>query len=306
MATIPTFPEFTVLSSSHKAAYNEFISKFPPHADLSFGNLMVWWSLAKEVEVSMLNGNIVIRYTNPFSSEDHLFYTLAGTTQVANSLDRLFDYQISLQEPPQSILTPDFLVESIEDPSKYTIIPDEDNWDYILSTEMHATLADSSLSRTRRKVRRFQREAGNVEVKPIDLTSIKNKLMLTQTTRGWENAFPVHNNETNQEVFALDKVLLLAELVDLRCLAVFVDDKLEGYSLYRYLPQSEYCVVSHIKESKHYPHIFDFITHAVATTVHEEGIKFMNFEQDLGLPGLRFHKQGLRPVTMLKKYTVSP
>jgi len=46
--------------------------------------------------------------------------------------------------------------------------------------------------------------------------------------------------------------------------------------------------------------------HVLARELAAAGVHTMNVEQDLGIPGLREHKERQRPVAILKKYTVRP
>lgn len=302
----PKFPEFTPLLPIHKEAYNAFMQKFPPHSDLSFGTLMIWWNLTDDLRITSLNDNLVLSYNNPFLN-NKICYTLLGTSKVDESMETLFALQRAHGLTPELYLVPDYTINALHTPGHFLIEEDPDNADYVVSTQLLAELTDSSVARTRRKVRQFLREAGeSVEVQPIIIDGIAAKIRLINAIHQWDNAYSRLNDREHHEGVAINKALLLSELNDMQCLAVLVEGVIEGFVLYQYPPQNDFVIANHLKVSYRFPHTFDFVLHELSKRLTQEQIPYLNIEQDLGLPGLRFHKEQLRPVLRLRKYMVRP
>lgn len=300
------FPQTAPLLPIHKDAYDSFIEKFAPHSDLSFGTLMIWWNLNDDLEIAELNDNIVLTYTDPFAEMKRRF-TLLGTNKIDESIQTIFSYQRSHGLEVGLHMTPDYTVQALKNPEGVIIEDDIDNTDYILSTKRTAELEDSTISRTRRKVRQFLREAnGEVEVRGLSIHGIRDKIRLINDLHMWDDVYGTENDRGRYEGIAINRALLLSDLIGTYCLGVFVQGKLEAFALYHQPPQVNYTIVNHLKTSNHYPHLFDFVLHMLAQRLQDEGIEYMNIEQDLGIPGLRFHKEGLRPTERLKKFNVLP
>ena len=85
---------------------------------------------------------------------------------------------------------------------------------------------------------------------------------------------------------------------------MFVGDELAGFTINELL-DSEFAVLHFEKaHAKNHVGIFQFLMLETAKYLHNLNIKYLNYEQDLGILGLRKHKQSYYPAYMLKKYTV--
>jgi hypothetical protein len=203
-------------------------------------------------------------------------------------------------------MVPGATIEALKNPDNYTIQLDQDNSDYILSSSRLASLEGTLMGKVRRKVNKFSHEyEGRIKLIELDLARYENKKLIINSTHLWNHVY-THNDQERAEGIALDRALRLAEVVDFKCLALFIDGSLQGYCIFRILPQSGWASMPHTKISNNQPFAFDFLVHKAAKLLHDKNIKYINFEQDLGLPGLRQHKQDLRPLGQLFKYTVTP
>ena len=104
---------------------------------------------------------------------------------------------------------------------------------------------------------------------------------------------------------ALDIYLKDADVLQPKAFGVFVNNRLASFVIYHLAPQGGYGMLNHIKCDYTYREISDFTMHAFIVHLHELGIRYENFEQDLGLMGLRKYKQSLRPDHLLKRYTIT-
>lgn len=300
------FPQTAPFLPIHQDAYNSFIQNYEPHADLSFGNLMVWWNLNEDLTISELDGNLVLAYTNPFLNNSPCM-TLLGDSNVDESIQTIFDYQHQHGLDPWLHMVPDYTIEAMRLPETFRTEEDPDNTDYILSTRRIAELTESTMGQMRRKVRHFLRLAEeDVAIQELPLHSIRDKMHIINSIHQWDRVYASENDRSRYEGLAINKALLLSDLIGSECLAVLVHDKIESFVLYHKPPQANFVIANHLKTSFAYKHIFDFTFHVLSEKLLEEGIEYINNEQDLGLPGLRFYKEKLHPVSRFKKYNIYP
>jgi hypothetical protein len=88
--------------------------------------------------------------------------------------------------------------------------------------------------------------------------------------------------------------------------ALRLDGQLAGIVLYQISHDRQYLIGNHMKGRRDLPRITQFLEHAAAGEAHRKGIPFLNVEMDLGIAGLREHKQAMDPVRMIRKYRLTP
>ena len=75
---IPEFPEFKKLELSDKEDVEAFTKKFPPYSDFNF--VSMWsWDIKGEMRLSILNGNLVVRFTDYITGDP--FYSFLGNNK---------------------------------------------------------------------------------------------------------------------------------------------------------------------------------------------------------------------------------
>src|SRR6185369_7708435 len=107
-----TFPEFSKLTLADKAEYEELIKNMPSIHDISFFGLMTWWNPLGSMQISLLNGNLVIPYWLP-GDDKHSGLSLVGTNDVDESLCILFDHLREKGDPIRLVNVPDFVVANV-------------------------------------------------------------------------------------------------------------------------------------------------------------------------------------------------
>jgi hypothetical protein len=76
-----------------------------------------------------------------------------------------------------------------------------------------------------------------------------------------------------------------------------------AYSIYEI--RDDYAIGHFEKALKEHNGLYDYLKHTTAKELHEKGVKYINYEQDLGIVGLRQTKLLLHPEHYLKKYSIS-
>jgi hypothetical protein len=303
---IPAFPLSTALNFSTKKAYDRLVSEYPPLSDLSFATLMVWWNLSKNLQISQLNGNLVIWYELPGDVKNSGL-SLIGIKSIEDSISVLLAWQAVHGQPARLVHVPEFVVASLSNQDHFFIERERDYDEYIIAADSIFPLTNACHD-MRRKIKKFIANAGeeNISLDVLDLSLSDNKQYLLQSTHDWWNDFGAANDLERIEGHAMEISIGLSEELGMKNLCLNVNGSLEGFALYQITHDRKYIILNHLKVRYKLPRIFDFLTYAVAQIAAEQGIDYINMEMDLGIPGLRQHKTELRPIGFFRKYTVVP
>lgn len=302
----PSFPNFRRLTLEDKDAYAQLVSQYTPFSDISFTTLHIWWNLDEKLFYSLLNGNLVLNYSQPFDTPG-AGLCLIGHHEVDSSIQALFDYLGEHRRRPRLVHVPQFTIEKITQKDKFSIQEEPDMHEYVMDAKACARLEGRELGRIRRKVNRFLREVEGhkLELKQADLSLQHERQRILDAVSDWQRKFPKANDPGRTEGHAISASLRHHKALDIRNLCLFIDGNLRGVALYHGSHDGKYFILNHLKVDYTTPFIFDYLTNQVAVKAVEQDVPYINMEMDLGIEGLRQHKLGLRPVEFLKKYTVS-
>ena len=294
---ISEYPAFSKLSLKHKGVFTRFVKQYEPYSDFNFVSFFSW-NTDGSAEVARLHGNLVIRM--PDYLDGHPIYSLLGVHDVDRAIDSL------LATTDQLNLVPEVVVSAIQDPSRYHIAEDRDNFDYIYSLRHLSELAGGEYKKKRNKVNVFVKDHENFEL------AVQTKTRLDQQTiddlkaldRHWATLNDRDEGDILAERKALDRLLdnfseFNAVLVEVR-----VDRELKAFSINEVIDDNY--ILCHFEKALrvHHENIYAFLAAEVAKELKYTGCRWVNWEQDLGLPGLRRSKESYQPVRMLKKYTI--
>jgi hypothetical protein len=295
---IATYPDFSKLSLEHKDQLARFTAKFEPYSDFNFVSLFSW-NTDGSAEVAILDGNLVIRI--PDYLDGHPVYSLLGDNRIDASVETL------LQSVPKLELVPEAVIQKLEQPGLYAIAEDENNFDYVYDVSHLIHLKGSHFKKKRNKNNVFVKEHEGYElvvkvVKDLDVAHIE---ALQQVDRQWAQIASRDKGDILAERKALGRLFENFSAFELIIVEVVVDNEIKAFSVNELLA-SGYALCHFEKAlTTHHEHLNTFLTIEVAKKLHEAGCEFMNWEQDLGLEGLRRSKQSYHPIRMLKKYTLS-
>src|SRR3989344_6357117 len=117
---IPEFPEFKNLELSDKEDVEKFTGKFPPYSDFNF--VSMWsWDIKGEMRLSMLNENLVVRFTDYLTGEP--FYSFLGDNKVNETVEELLEFSKKESLPLELKLIPEEVVKDL-DQIKFKAIED--------------------------------------------------------------------------------------------------------------------------------------------------------------------------------------
>lgn len=298
---VPKFPEFKKLELSDRAEIENITKDFAPYSDFNFESM--WsWDVSGNFKVSKLNGNLVVVLAEHFS--DNPLISFLGENEINESLNILFEYLLLNPEYGTELkLVPEVVLKTI-DFSKLIIEIDLSNYDYIYETNHLAHYDGNSYHSKRKFLNRFIKNYPNHQFKILDANDSEIQKQLFEVSELWVNNKSSVDESLNfkKELEAI-KRFLGAKFSENFCFGVYVSEKLIGYQLFT-LTKDSYAICHFGKTDTSYSGAFEFMMNQSAMTLLQKNIKFMNTEEDLGLPHLRQSKNSYRPSTFLRKYTI--
>lgn len=299
--SFPLFPEFRKFKRNDVSLYKAYYSNVKPYADLNAANLLVWADIFDDLAVSLLHGTLVLRYSNPFQGKN-VSYALCGAPISTEDLRKVFELQMSLGQDIILREIPPHLLP--HDDSNFIVYKDRDSYEYILDVAQQAKLEGKPFSRQRRRIGFFEREHKQ------DIFTVEHRPYIDHALVGELEQFMVDYDtmaelsEDNLEPIALQKTLLFSKKLGKEVFLIKKNDQLVAFCVFVRVDST--AIVNHIKVDRDIQYMFDYSTYRLSQYFQAAGIKEMNFEQDLGLPGLRDHKMRLHPVRFLEKVCIMP
>lgn len=295
--------KFKKLTLADKQILEDFAKDYLPFSDFSFLSLFTY-NTSGTLEYCFYNGNLVIKFEDYLTGEN--FYSLLGDSKLHETIERLLEcakdagLKYSLHLIPHSVIE---LSPGLHE--RFSVEEDRDNFDYIVSSLDIAKLHSKKLPKKKKIVDEFKKKYPHLTAKPIDLSSSSNKQAIMDTFDLWGEIGHKEKGELNIERQAVKRLLENAHhFPDLYALGIYDGDKLVAFNTYEVSTHS-HGISSFQKADRRYEGVYAFLTHEMAKSMVALGCKYINFEQDLGIDGLRASKQSWHPVTFLKKYTIS-
>lgn len=292
---IAKFPDFSKLDLSHKQEVEEITSSLEPYSDFNFISLFCW-DTDGTTKISDLNGNLVIHLPHYLTGE--AIYSLAGKKMIDESLRTL------LKKVNQIELVPEVVIANVVNRSDFIIEDDPDNHDYVFSLADHADLPGQKFKGKRKKVSHFVRNHQNrYEIHKVDLADSEVLEKINAIFDNWANAKGKNKSNTQAEKQAVRNLLMHAANFDTVGLMISVDDRPAGFSIHE-LQGENYAICHFHKTIPDYANIDVFLTSTAAKDLMDRKRTHVNWEQDLGIKGLKAAKSSYHPVRILKKYRV--
>src|SRR5688572_28215219 len=115
---IPEFPHFKKLELKDKEDVEKFTSKFSPYSDFNF--VSMWsWDIRGKMGLSMLYGNLVVRFTDYLTGEP--FYSFLGNHKANETAAELMNLSQKEGLPLKLQLIPEESVQKINQEKFYII-----------------------------------------------------------------------------------------------------------------------------------------------------------------------------------------
>lgn len=293
------FPEFRPLRLGDRAAVQALTRRFQPYSDFNFTSLYSW-DTNETVRVSVLNGNLAVRFVDYTTQEP--FFSFLGDQAVDDTAQRLLELAKAEGIIAELRLVPEVSAWRLS-PGLLELAEDESNCDYILAIERLKTYQGNKLGPKRNFVNRFQKsyEAATVRV---DLGDVGIQTRFLDLYHRWLIQKGAAAENPENELLALHRVMFAArQLPDLFVVATFIGDDLAGFSVNE-LAGSGYGLIHFEKADSGYTGIYAQLMQQMARLMEQRGCRYINYEQDLGIAGLRKGKSSYIPSHYLKKYVL--
>ncbi len=299
---LPLFPDSKKIELSDFHDIEILNNKFPPFNDFEFVSL--WTYDEKKLNsISILNDNLVIKIQDFLTG--NLFYSFLGCNNLINTVSTLIKKSKDEGLGNKLFLVPEvnFSKEGFLE-NQFLVQDDPNSFDYILSVDEIASLEGKKYYDKRNLINRFNRLYPNHNVKTLDINDEDVQKEIENLFYVWEEQKGRDRKETITELTAIKKLFELTNVLNIFSFGVYVDNKLVGFSTYHAL-QEKYALITFEKGDSSFEGIYAYLNHLTAKHLKDLGCEYINFEQDLGIPGLKKAKQLWRPVYYLKKYTIT-
>lgn len=296
-SAIATYPKFSKLQLNHKKVFDKFTHKYGYYCDFNFSNLFSW-DVDDDVAVSMLNKNLVIRRQDYVKGK--YFYSITGGNNIDESL------RVLLENNRELNFVPEIVIQNIKNKDDFVINNERDNYDYIFHVKDLVELKGNKYKNARNRLNKFKKEFNDYNKLCVSTTSIVNIerfKSFQDVFYTWETAKGLSEEETLREKKALNRLLEHSHYLNLLIIEIKLGNELVAFSVNN-IASPGYAVTHFEKAIKIHKYFTSYVIHECAKMQDKFGIKTVNWEDDLGFPGLRQNKSSYRPAEMLSKYQI--
>jgi len=298
---IPSYPKFKKLELNDREEYSDYVDNYEPFSDFNFVSLWTY-NTKDEIEICYLNNNMVVKFTDYETLRP--FYSYLGTTSVTDTANELLELAKNQGFEEKLGLVPEASVctTSGEENQNLLITEDADNNDYIMSINAIAKMEGGAFAMHRNLINRFLKRVGGYKFESINFDDDHTRRRVDALFRKWEkNKNSLEDNSNEHE--AIRRLMRGIRGENIKNYGIFADNTLIAFSTSELL--SNATVMAHYRKADvDYPGIFQLLENQTCKKLSELGYEYMNYEQDLGIPGLRQAKRSWNPVRYLKKYTI--
>ncbi len=292
---IAEYPAFTKLTISLRSQIKQITSVFEPYSDFDFTSLFCW-DVSGSTEVSLLNHNLVIKLPDYLTGQPT--YSLLGINNVDESLA-----QLSKDKGPIH-LVPEVTISAITDTSQFIITEDRDNFDYIYELRSLIDMSGKEYKVKRNKANNFMKSyKESLGLKKIQFNTDDDRALAKEVFMDWAEERNRNLLDIQNEYAAIARALEFATDLNLMGILVYIDKECVGFSINEII-DNDYAICHFQKAILAYEHLDVFISNLVAKELYHYGCTYVNWEQDLGIEGLRKLKTSYRQYTYLKKYSL--
>jgi hypothetical protein len=192
---------------------------------------------------------------------------------------------------------------TLEENPRYLVKEEEDFKDYLYDAEELRTLPSKRFHKKKNLVNKFKREyEGRWEYRSICCS--EKQVVWDFLDRWYQSRVKEEGNGEDTleyEIKGIHEVLQNCMSIDHYIGGIFVDGRLEAFSIGAYNPKEEMACISIEKGNPEIPGIYQVINQEFL--LHEfPQAKLVNREDDMGLAGLRKAKESYNPIGFARKY----
>lgn len=303
IAMPPLFPTFEPLGLKHKDYFRRYAELIELNSDYSFANLLVW-NTNEQATVSQLNDMAVLIYPNYNNPDDSLCLVLGEGEMLLPSIAAVLDSGKASKV--------DLVPDSLFDPAKLSehglrAEPDRDSYDYVYLAKALAAAETSHYRHMRRGANVFkERHEGHLEMQ-VDIDTPSEAIIadIMEITEQW--GMSRYDTKVYEEGIAIERALRHLDELDLKLAALLSDGKVIGFIIYEYIGKKDDTILIHFEKNANHNSLGHYLKKSFferIVTHNTREITYINYEQDLGIEGLRTIKLSLNPHTLNKVSTI--
>lgn len=295
MMDLPKYPKFKTLKKSDYPTISKYISQFEPYSDFNEFSLYTN-NIQETTEISSIYDNLIIKMR--YYTDDRNILSILGKNYVDGSIHELLKTENSLE------LIPEVTVKCLKNKGTYyDVVEDIDNHDYILDLKKIANPQKYGLRNIKRKVNFWKKTFSSYIFTDLNLKSKKVQKEIIDLTIDWKKERKEKHIFDDTE--AINLVFNHLDMFNLYSYGIYVDGVLMAFIICTDSSDPSIAMGQFGKSMPLKQGLFATLMYETSNILLEKGFLFMNYEQDLGLPGLRESKQQYKPVKILKKYKIT-
>lgn len=299
---IPDFPNFTHLEIADKFDIEKFTNEYPPYSDFNFMSL--WsWDTQNNIQISKLNNNLVILFSDYVTGKP--FLSFLGQNNLKETALTLIKFSKNKYNVNFLKLIPEEVANTLLE-SGLKVKLDLDSSDYIFSIKNLINMNTWPNHTAGQKIRNFIKKYPNYRIEVSKLNQLENKDIYINLFHHWAKHRNIENLLELNEFKSFKRFLHSNEdgNSNIEVISLFLEEVLIGFSIYEII-LGEYAISHFIKgNTKEYPYIYDILNWEEAKILDSKNVKYYNWEQDLGISGLKSSKEKYKPSFFLKKYII--
>ncbi|MCX5751324.1 MAG: phosphatidylglycerol lysyltransferase domain-containing protein [Candidatus Saganbacteria bacterium] len=293
---LPNYQTLKKLEIDDQKLFQKAADSYNPKiCELAFANLIVWQNFDRP-EYTFINNNLCV-LINPLN-ESPFFLEPLGKNKLKETIETCFNHCNKL-----SRLSEDFLFQL--DQEKYKINCLRSHSDYVYETKALAELKGKKFDGKRNHIKRFQKQFPDYEFIPL---KAEHKDAALELFAEWfkvrqESRFFPKLAEVAQKK-ALDNAFANFDHLLLKGCALLINKKLKGFIIGSRLNTETYSLHFQYTDPQLHGISQALLWEACNKTFQDS--KYVNLEQDLGIPGLRTAKLSYHPHHLERKFEISP
>jgi hypothetical protein len=297
MNAIPEYPESTRLCREHRPILDQHLVIAQPRiSELSFAYLWSWQPYI-DCRLSMYGGTLLVTASHASGTDRYVFPPLTAAPSHAADIIRAI-----LDDYPDSTFkrVPEPVAEVLKEEDDMLITEKPGRADYVHLASDLKTLPGSRFHSKKNLIRQFRKERPQASYMEMDKELAQQCIAFTES---WLENHPKNNlSSLRREVETCIKMLSEMEWLALSGGVITDGDEIIGYALGEPLNEDTF-VVRVEKADTGIQGSYQILNQQFA--IHAgPGYRWINREQDLGIPGLRRAKQSYHPHHMVRKFVV--
>ena len=288
--------DFQPIGLQHKPMFDKALTwEDSKSSSDSFGNVFLWDILCRR-NVAMLGERLGIEYLCPKGA----FYAYpSGRGELVPAIEALGCRAAEQGRPLylHGVTVPQRAALEEALPGRFVFAEDRDNYDYIYSVEVFASLSGKKLHGKRNFCNRFEKEH-DWRYEPLSPAAFDDCRALLKRWDAEKGGGDAEENE------AIERMLQCWDTLGMTGGVLYADGAPVAFTAGERLG-SDTIDVHFEKAADSVPGAYPMIAREFARQLQRElpEIRYLNREEDMGLPGLRKAKEEWYPMFMIEKFT---